>query len=200
MHAAARWRKPLNPKPDTAPERPAPTRLELLLGFMKVGLLGFGGVAPLARHIIVEERRWLDEAEYARTIGICQVMPGANTVNAAVMIGDRFAGPSGAAIAVCGVMGPPLVITAGLALAYGAWGDIPAVKSMLQAVAATGSGLVLGTALRLARASPRRLSAAVAILGAAIGVGIFRVALPTAVAGVGALAVAVAWLELRRAR
>ena len=86
------------------------------------------------------------------------------------------------------------------ALAYGAWGDVPAVKHMLHAVAATGAGLVLGTALRLARASPRRIASVVAIVGAAVGVGVFRWPLAAAVVGVGALAVATAWFELRRAR
>ena len=33
--------------------------------------------------------RWLDDRGYAELIGICQALPGANTVNAAVMIVDR---------------------------------------------------------------------------------------------------------------
>jgi chromate transporter len=34
---------------------------ELFLGFAKIGLLGFGGIAPWTRHLIVGEGRRLSE-------------------------------------------------------------------------------------------------------------------------------------------
>jgi chromate transporter len=69
---------------------------ELFLGFLKIGLLGFGGIAPWARHVIIEERRWLTEKEFAAILGIGQILPGPNAMNASVMIGGRFPGVSGA--------------------------------------------------------------------------------------------------------
>lgn len=36
-----------------------PTCTELFLGFLTLGLIGFGGVLPLARKVIVEQRHWL---------------------------------------------------------------------------------------------------------------------------------------------
>ncbi len=36
----------------------------LFLGFMKLGLMGFGGVLPLARHMIVEDQKWLSEEKF----------------------------------------------------------------------------------------------------------------------------------------
>jgi chromate transporter len=175
-----------------------PTRLELLAGFLKIGLLGFGGVGPVARHIIVHERGWLDDADYARTTGICQVLPGANTVNAAVIIGDRYGGALGALVSLVGLMGAPVVIAAGLALAYAAWGELPAVQSMLQAIAAAAAGLVLGTGVKLAWASPRRLATLVAIAGAVVGVALLLQPLVLVVAVVGPIAVAIGWWELKR--
>ena len=53
-----------------------PTRGELFLSYVKIGLLGFGGVAAWARHVIVEDRRWLTEREYAEILGLGQVLPG----------------------------------------------------------------------------------------------------------------------------
>ena len=41
-----------------APERPpvdAPTKRALFLGFLTVGLQGFGGVLPFARRMLVEQ-------------------------------------------------------------------------------------------------------------------------------------------------
>jgi chromate transporter len=53
--------------------------------------MGFGGVAAVARHVLVVERAWVDDAEYGRLLGLCQALPGANTVNAAVMLGTAIA-------------------------------------------------------------------------------------------------------------
>jgi chromate transporter len=36
-----------------------------------MGLYGFCGVLPSARRVIVEERRWLNEREFAEIIGHC---------------------------------------------------------------------------------------------------------------------------------
>ena len=81
---------------ETTTGAPPPSLPNLFTGFLKIGLMGFGGVGPVARHIIVAERNWLDDRGYAELIGICQALPGANTVNAAVMLGDRFRGGIGA--------------------------------------------------------------------------------------------------------
>ncbi|MBE1043623.1 chromate transporter, partial [Escherichia coli] len=37
----------------------APGNAELFVGFLWLGLIGFGGVLPLARSMLVERRRWL---------------------------------------------------------------------------------------------------------------------------------------------
>ena len=86
------------------------SRTELFLGFAKIGLLGFGGVAPWARHIIVGERRWLSEREYASILGVGQVLPGPNTVNSAIIIGDHFQGTAGALLAVVGLLCTPITV------------------------------------------------------------------------------------------
>ncbi len=75
-------------------------RLDLFTGYLKIGLLGFGGVAPWSRNIIVEEQGWLPAEDYAAILGFGQRLPGANTVNAAVINGDRFQGVTGGLIAL----------------------------------------------------------------------------------------------------
>jgi chromate transporter len=46
----------------------------LFVGFLKIGLSGFGGV-PLARHMIVQ-RRWLSELEFLDVLSLLQSLPG----------------------------------------------------------------------------------------------------------------------------
>jgi chromate transporter len=124
---------------------------DLFLGFLKIGLLGFGGVAPQARHVIVEDRAWLSEKEYASVLGIGQLLPGANTINAAVMIGDKFRGLPGAVAAVTGMMAMPIVVLIGLALLYEHFSQWAPVKAALSGSAAAAAGLIIGVAIKMAR-------------------------------------------------
>jgi chromate transporter len=129
--------------------RRAPGLFDLFIGFLSLGLLGFGGIAPWARYIIVERRNWLSESEYAEFIGIGQVLPGSNTVNASILIGQRFHGALGATVAVTALLLMPVLVVVVLAALYGRYADIPEVRSALAACAAAAAGLVIGTAIKM---------------------------------------------------
>jgi chromate transporter len=123
----------------------------LFFGFLKVGLSGFGGVLPFARRMIVEERRWLTEAEFLDVLSLSQFLPGPNIVNVSVIIGRRFQGVAGSLAATGGLMLMPLVIVLTLATIYGRFAQIDAVRNALDGMSASASGLILATALKLAR-------------------------------------------------
>jgi chromate transporter len=93
---------------DTTPE--APSTAALFRGFLMLGLTGFGGVLPLARHMIVEERRWLTNLEFTELLGLCQFLPGGNIINLSVAIGLRFRGLPGALAAIVGLIAAPTAI------------------------------------------------------------------------------------------
>jgi chromate transporter len=140
-----------SPKEPLEQARKTVSKRELFLGFLKIGLLGFGGIAPWARHVIIEERRWLTEKEFAGILGVGQILPGPNTMNASVMIGDRFQGVAGALLCLLGQMAMPLVIITSLAVVYQRYASVPEVKAALIGAAAGAAGLVLGTALKMAQ-------------------------------------------------
>ena len=135
-----------------------PSVKELFLGFAKIGILGFGGVGPLARHIIVEERKWLDDEEYATVLGIGQILPGANTINACVMIGDRFQGKLGAIVCVLGIMFIPCVVVILLAVVYDQFASIPQVHIALIGASAAAAGMILGLWLKMLSKLKNQLS------------------------------------------
>lgn len=170
---------------------------ELFFGFLKIGLLGFGGVGPWARHVIVEERRWLTDREFAEILGIGQVLPGPNTMNAAVIIGDRFQGPLGVLLCLLGQMAMPLVIVTSLAVIYDRLAAIPEVRAGLIGAAAAAAGLVLGTALKIIRnVRPTRLSLVIVALGFA-AIALFRWPLVPVILVLAPLAIAATLLERR---
>jgi chromate transporter len=123
----------------------------LFVGFLKVGLSGFGGVMPFARRMIVEQRRWLDEAEFLDVLSLSQFLPGPNIVNVSIIIGRRFHGVAGSIAAAGGLMLMPLVIVLVLATLYAQFAQYDAVRGACSAVSASASGLILATALKLAR-------------------------------------------------
>ena len=130
-------------------ERELPTRVALFTAFLKIGVLGFGGVAALARHVIVVERLYLDDRAFAEAFGIAATLPGANTVNLATMLGHRWRGWSGSAAALAGLLGMPLVILVVVAVSYARFSYLGDVRAALAGAAAAAAGLVVGTALKL---------------------------------------------------
>ncbi len=129
--------------------RDLPTRLALFTAFLKIGVLGFGGVAALARHVLVVERLYLDDRGFAEAFGIAATLPGANTVNLATMLGYRWRGWTGSAAALSGLLGMPLVVLMVIAGLYARFSYLSDVRAGLAGAAATAAGLVVGTALKL---------------------------------------------------
>ncbi|MEO3470698.1 chromate transporter [Roseomonas sp. CAU 1739] len=173
------------------------TKAELFLGFLKIGMLGFGGIAPWARHVIIEERRWLTEKEFAAILGIGQVLPGPNTMNAAVMIGDRFQGLAGALLCVLGQLVVPLVIVTALGAAYLRFADVPVVQALVVGAAAGAAGLVMGTAVKMARNIRPSARSLVIIAAAFIAIGVMEWPLVPVVAVLVPLSIGGAALERR---
>jgi len=59
----------------------------LFVAFLKVSLLGFGGWLVWARRIVVEQRQWVDDQEFAEILTLCQFMPGPNIVGITTCVG-----------------------------------------------------------------------------------------------------------------
>jgi chromate transporter len=173
------------------------SRSELCRGFLKIGLCGFGGVAAWARRVVVEERAWLSEREYASLLGVGQILPGPNTANLAVMIGDRFQGARGALIAVAALMAMPLVILVLLASLYERFAAVPDVAAAMSGSAAAATGLVIGTALKMARRLEPTRSALVFGLVAFLAIGVAGFPLIAVVLVLAPLSIAAAWRERR---
>ncbi len=85
----------------------APDIGELFAGFFILGLTGFGGVLPLARHMMVEKRGWLTGAEFTDLLGLCQFLPGGNIINMSVAVGLKFRGIPGAFASIIGLIAVP---------------------------------------------------------------------------------------------
>jgi chromate transporter len=150
----------------------APTTAGLFTGFLVLGLTGFGGVLPLARHMIVEERRWLTATEFSEILSLCQFLPGGNIINLSVAVGLHFRGLSGAVAAFAGLIAAPTAIVVALGVVYARFSHEPHVVHMFAGLAAAAAGLLIAMALKLAvvlRRRPFGIAVAIVIFVAIAG-------------------------------
>jgi chromate transporter len=173
----------------------APTLTQLYLGFAQISLSAFGGALPWARRILVEERGWLDPDDFTDTLALCQFLPGPNVINLSIAVGSRYRGAAGAASAFLGLIGAPMVIVISLGLLYGRYGQIQALRDVFAALGAAAAGLVISTALKMAEPILRRrpLAGFPVMIGAFVMVGLLRWPLPTVLAILAPISVALAW-------
>ncbi|WP_083253933.1 chromate transporter [Pandoraea sp. ISTKB] len=142
---------PESPAPDTVTPNPTepPTCWDLALAFGTIGATGFGGVLPWARRMVVDQRRWLTDREFAELLPLAQLLPGPNVANIATVLGRRFRGPRGAASAVAGLYFCPTVVIILIGYAYAQWGQTPLVQHLLSGLMPAATGLVIATSVRL---------------------------------------------------
>jgi chromate transporter len=174
-----------------------PPRAELFTAFLKISLSGFGGALPWARRMIVERKRWMTAEEFNEAFALSQFLPGANVVNFSVVFGSRFGGGAGAALALAGLIGPPLLIVTGVAFLYERYGDNATLGHVLAGVAAAAAGLLIAMVAKMAAplfATRWNAAPAMAIL-AFIGVAIMHWPLPYVFLALAPFSVALAWFK-----
>jgi chromate transporter len=176
-----------------ASEAARPSLLELFACFLEMAMSGFGGVLAWAHRSLVERRGWLSEREFASLLALSQVLPGGNVINLAVFVGLNYQGMRGVLVALAGLLLAPftLLLLLGAFVANPAVGEI--TRPALRGAAPVVAGLVLATAIKMARpyrASPRALGLAALSLTA---VGILQVPLLITLLVLGPLGIALAW-------
>ena len=200
VHTAARTvtARDVTPGADTAPSRGTVSPWDLFSGFLLVGMFGFGGIANALFHVVVERRRWLTPEEYASTLGLGQVLPGANLINLTTMVGDRFQGVIGALLALGGLMSMPLLSLIALASLYDRFSDLPDVRSAMLAAAAGAVGLTIGTGIKLARTILKSPLAIVFAAASFVAIGLLRLPILETILVLAPLAVAAEFWSQRR--
>ena len=155
----------------------APDVGELFMGFFILGLTGFGGVLPLARHMMVEKRGWLTGAEFTDLLGLCQFLPGGNIINMSVAVGLKFRGIPGAIASILGLIAVPTAVVIGLGVIYGRFADDPVVRHLFGGLAAAAAGLLISTAIKIAW--PLRRDVLGLVIGAlcVLAIAVFRLPL-----------------------
>lgn len=124
--------------------------------FARIGVMSFGGPAAqiaLMHRLLVDDRRWLTEADYLRALSFCMILPGPEAMQLATYAGWRLRGVAGGLIAGLWFTLPGALAILGLAAAYVHWGSAPVAQGMLLGLKACVAAVVVQALIRLAQRS-----------------------------------------------
>ncbi len=175
-----------------AAARSRPQLGELFKVFLTAGAVSFGGgVLAYLREFLVRNHGWLDDDDFLDALEVSETLPGLNSVNMSVIVGDRMRGAIGAAVAVAGLMLPGMVVMMTLGVLWEQQRHNHDVGHFLVGVAASAVGLLLTVTLQLGHKQFVRPLDLMLMAVTFVAVSVFKIALGWVLLILGPLAI---WL------
>lgn len=122
--------------------------------FFRLGCLGFGGPAvhiAMMEEAVVKKRKWISEAHFLDLLGATNLIPGPNSTEMTMHIGQERAGWKGLIIAGTCFIFPAVMITALFAWAYQHYGKLPEVIPFLYGIKPAIIALIVSLMIGLGR-------------------------------------------------
>jgi len=130
------------------------TLRDLLLYFLRLGTLGFGGPIALAGHMqkdLVEERRWVSKQDYLEGLAFAQLSPGPLAAQLAMYLGWLRAGITGATLVGLAFILPSFLMVLGLAALYLHFGSLSWIQGIFYGIGAAVIAIIVRSAIKLVR-------------------------------------------------
>src|SRR5436853_6739054 len=130
------------------------TLRDLLLYFLHLGTLGFGGPIALAGHMqkdLVEERRWVSKQDYLEGLACSQLSPGPLAAQLAMYLGWVRAGALGATLVGSAFILPSFLMALVLAALYVHFGSLPWIQGMFYGIGSAVIAIIVRSAIKLVR-------------------------------------------------
>jgi chromate transporter len=119
---------------------------DVILLFLKLGLIGFGGPAAhvgMMHNEVVVRRRWLSEQRFLDLLGATNLIPGPNSTEMAIHIGYLRAGWPGLIAGGAAFILPAMSMVLALSWAYVRFGALPQVGWLLYGVKPVVIGIIV---------------------------------------------------------
>jgi chromate transporter len=156
-----------------------PTFNEAFKVWFKIGCLSFGGPAgqiAMMHRILVDEKKWIDEARYLHALNYCMLLPGPEAQQLATYVGWLLHGVRGGLAAGLLFILPGALVMLGLSLIYVLATGVPVVDGALFGIKAAVLVVVVEAIIRIGKRSLK--SSLLVGLAAAAFVGIFFFQIP----------------------
>lgn len=105
--------------------------------FARLGFTAFGGPAvhiALMEEEVVRKKNWITHQHFLDLMGATNLIPGPNSTEMAMHIGQERAGWRGLLVAGCCFILPAVLITGIIAWAYAVYGQLPQVQPFLYGI------------------------------------------------------------------
>ena len=164
----------------------------LFLEFARIGLCGIGSMLVWTRRVIVDERHWMSEAEFAETLSLGRFLPGPEIANISIYVGSKFRGPIGAIIALLGLTAAPLAVGLVLGTLYLRYPHPAVIQKVLGGISAAAAGLLIATGIKMLMPHRHRRRPAALFFAALAFAGIILAKLPLLAVLVGLVPLSIA--------
>ena len=191
---------PDKPPLDTPPPSVTPhvSLFALFRTFFWVGLFSFGGgMSSWLHREIVHLRGWLTDDQFFSGYGLSQVLPGVNSSNLTVYIGQHLRGARGAVVALLGLLTGPFIVVIAAAVSYQYLLQVPGFQAAMAGIAAAAIGMLVRLGLIAARGATTGVGSALVLAVTFLAVGIMRWPLVPVVLVMAPISIAVAWPRKR---
>lgn len=176
----------------------APTFGEALKVWFKIGCVNFGGPAAqiaLMHRVVVDEKKWVDEARFLHALNFCMLLPGPEAQKLATYLGWLLHGARGGLVAGVLFVLPGALVMLALSLLYAFGRGMPLIEGALFGIKAAVLVIVIEALVRIGKRA-LKTSLLLGLAGVAF-VGIFFLELPFPL--IVAVAALVGYLVSRRA-
>jgi chromate transporter len=141
---------------------------ELAVLFLRLGTLAMGGPAAhiaMMEDEVVRRRRWMTHERFLDMLGVCNLIPGPNSTEMAIHIGQLRAGFAGLVVAGACFILPAAAIVLAIAWMYVRFGTMPQAVGLLYGIKPVIIAVVLQALWGLGRTAIKsRLLAVLAII------------------------------------
>jgi chromate transporter len=131
---------------------PPYTLAQLVLYFLKLGTVGFGGPVALVGYMyrdLVEARAWIGEEDYKEGLTLAQLMPGPLAAQLAMYLGYVHYRILGATVAGIAFVLPSFLMVVAIGWAYLRYGGLPWMQAAFYGVGAAVIGIIAISAYKL---------------------------------------------------
>jgi chromate transporter len=164
--------------------------------FFLVGMFSFGGglTAWFHREIVLV-RGWMTNDEFFSGYSLAQVLPGVNSTNMAVYIGQHVRGAAGSAVALAGLLSGPFFIVIAAAVAYNRLLELPGFAAAMSGVATVAVGMIFRLGMQSMKSSVRHWPSLLVLVATFVAVGVLQWPLLPVIAVLAPLSIAAARLR-----
>ena len=130
--------------------------LEIFIVAFRVGIMTFGGgyaMLPILQREVVENRKWVTEAEILDYYAIGQCLPGIIMVNTMIFVGQKRRGTMGGIVAALGTVCPALIIITVIAALLTSFADSEIVKKAFAGIRVCVCVLIFNAVAKLWKSS-----------------------------------------------